>query len=90
MNRMDKIEKINYVLETYFRKENVSQKIPAKDLMSEFIKNGIFEKDYRNGLPIRNLLRDLDKKNELGLIPYVYPERKNKNTNWFFVNRNIE
>lgn len=31
MNRLDKIEKINYVLETYFRKENVSQKIPAKD-----------------------------------------------------------
>lgn len=88
MNRLDKIEKINYVLETYFRKENVSQKIPAKDLMPEFIKNGIFEKDYRNGLPIRNLLRDLDKKNELGLIPYVYPERKHKNTNWFFVDRN--
>ena len=39
---MNKIKSINDVLETYFRKENVSQKIPAKELMQIFIQNGIF------------------------------------------------
>ncbi len=88
MYYMNKIKSINDVLETYFRKENVSQKIPAKELMQIFIQNGIFEKDYKNGLPIRKILRDLDKKKELFLIPYAHPERKDKNTNWFFVNIN--
>jgi hypothetical protein len=52
--------------------------------MPQFIKADIFNKDHRNGLPIRNVLRDLDENNQLGMILYVFPERKAKNTNWFF------
>ena len=41
-------------------------------------------KDKRNGLPLRNLLRQLDEDNLLYLIPQVSVERKDKNRYWFF------
>jgi hypothetical protein len=55
-------------------------------LMPQFIKAGIFEKDHRNGLPIRQLLRDLDEINALDKITSILPERKKVNTNWYFIN----
>lgn len=45
---------------------------------------GIFNKDYREGLPIRKVLRALDTENSLDKIPYVHAERKSKITNWYF------
>jgi hypothetical protein len=54
--------------------------------MPQFIKAGIFEKDHRNGLPIRQLLRDLDEIKALNKIPAIQPERKKVNTKWYFVN----
>ncbi|MBR3980959.1 MAG: hypothetical protein IKJ98_07355 [Bacteroidales bacterium] len=82
MEQSEKISKINQVLDEYFKTH--SQRILAKDLMPEFIKAGIFSEDRKNGLPIRNILRELDKNNELDKIPYVFPDRKKKNTNWYF------
>ena len=82
---MTKIEKINKVLADYFERNKNTEKIPALDLMDEFVAAGIFKSDSeRAGLPIRKILRELDLKNELYLIPYVVAERKQKNTNWFF------
>lgn len=82
---MTKIEKINKVLADYFERNKNVEKIPALDLMDEFVAAGIFKSDSeRAGLPIRKILRELDSKNELYLIPYVIAERKQKNTNWFF------
>ncbi len=82
MIESEKISKINQVLDEYFKTH--SQRILAKDFMPEFIKAGIFPKDNKNGLPIRKLLRELDKKNELDKIPYIFPDRKEINTNWYF------
>ena len=56
----------------------------AKEFMPLFIENGIFNKDYREGLPIRKVLRALDTENSLDKIPYVHAERKSKITNWYF------
>ena len=83
---MMKVEKINQVLADYFEKnKNISQ-IPAKDLMNEFVKAGIFKSDSNNrpGLPIRKLLRELDENKQLNLIPYVVVERKPVNRRWYF------
>lgn len=81
---MDKINRINEVISQYFQLNGGIGIIPAKDLMPYFIKAGIFEKDEKNGLPIRNVLRNLNKANALHRIPYVVAERKNQNTFWFF------
>lgn len=85
MKNEEKIARINEVVTDYFKNNLSVNKILAKDLMPEFIKAGIFNKDYeRKGLPIRNLLRELDNKNELNEIPSLLSERKTKNTNWYF------
>ena len=82
-----KIEKINQVLADYFEKNKSMNRVPAKDMMDYFVGAGIFKEDRKNGYPIRKLLRELDEKNELHLIPYVVAERKIANTNWFFQRR---
>lgn len=85
MDEKTKIARINKVVTGYFKNNPSVNKIPAMNLMPEFIKAGIFNKDYeRKGLPIRNLLRELDRNNELDKIPSLLPERKPKNTNWYF------
>ena len=81
---MDKITQINLVLKDYFTLNKSVKIIPAKEMMSYFVLAGVFPSDQKNGLPIRKILRTLDEKNQLQLIPFVYPERKLKNTSWFF------
>lgn len=81
---MSKISQINKVLQEYFEVNKGISSIPAKDMMPYFILAGVFVKDNKNGLPIRNVLRRLDEKNELHKIPFVSAERKETNTNWFF------
>ncbi len=81
---LDKIPHINKVIQKYFEQNKSESIMPAKDLMPYFVRAGIFLKDEKNGLPIRRILRQLDKANQLSGIPYVIAERKKKNTNWFF------
>lgn len=81
---MDKIAKINIVLEDYFKRNPSGGIILAKDFMPLFISAGIFPADRQNGLPIRRILRQLDETKELHRIPYTIAERKAQNTNWYF------
>lgn len=81
---MEKINQIKLVLREYFELNKSVNSIPAKDMMPYFILAGIFVKDSKNGLPIRNVLRRLDEKNQLHLMPFVYADRKEVNTNWYF------
>lgn len=82
MTTEQRVKEINRVLDLYFKTHN--EQIPALELMQLFVENGIFKKDYSNGLPIRELLRELDSYGELEKIPYVVAERKGTNTNWYF------
>jgi hypothetical protein len=83
---MDKVDKINVVILRFFASQPDLTQIPSKDLMPQFIEAGIFLRDHKNGLPIRNLLRDLDSTGQLSRIPSVFADRKLRNTNWFFTN----
>lgn len=83
MLRTEKINKINCVLSEYFSKHR-GETVRAKEMMAEFIRAGIFTEDRKNGLPIRQFLRELDEEENLNLIPFVLAERKAVNTNWYF------
>lgn len=86
MENLTKISQINQVIASYFKKNPSVTKVQAKELMPYFIAAGIFNKNHRDGLPIRKILRELDESSKLHLIPYVFPERKTTNTYWLFVN----
>lgn len=81
----EKINSINQIINEYFQKHSKDNKVQAKTLMPWLIKAGVFSKDRKEGLPLREVLRDLDKNGQLKLIPSALPERKAKNTNWFFI-----
>lgn len=85
MTTSEKITKINTTLKRYFAVASNPRKVPAKDLMPEFIKAGVFSVDRKGGLPIRSLLRELDNSNMLSAIPYALADRKQVNVNWYFV-----
>jgi hypothetical protein len=87
MADLSKIPAINKVIQEYFESNPSVKQIPAKDLMPYFVKAGIFPADRKGGLPIRDILRTLDRSNQLHKITYVYADRKASNTNWFFVSK---
>lgn len=87
MDKGKNISCINQVIEEYFHKNPNQNKIQAKELMPQFIKASIFNKD-KLSLPIRSLLRSLDEENNLNAIPSALGEKKNTNTNWFFIRPN--
>ncbi|GAK89680.1 hypothetical protein JCM19297_302 [Nonlabens ulvanivorans] len=55
--------------------------------MPILIEKGYFKNDHRYGLHLRNVLRELDEKNLLYLLPQVTVERKEINRYWFFNGR---
>jgi hypothetical protein len=77
------IIKMGYVIQAFLEKEKLIDAKP-KHLMPILIEKGFFKKDHRDGLPLREILRDLDSNNELYLLPQVRADRKDKNVSWFF------
>lgn len=82
---MHRAGRIDQVVRDYFDSHPSVSEIPAKDLMPLFIEKGIFLKDHRNGLPIRQLLRELDAAEQLYLMEPVKVIRRSVNRNWYFV-----
>lgn len=85
------IIQISKDIQDYLEKELLKDTKP-KNLMPMLIEKGYFNKDHREGLPLREILRDLDSRNKLYLIPQVRVDRKEVNRNWFFnpVNKSIQ
>jgi len=81
----ENIAQINKVIAAYFKKNPKTDWIAAKEIMPALIQAGIFRKDHKNGLPLRRVLRALDKENALDKIPFVHAERKPENTYWYLV-----
>ena len=77
------IIKMGYVIQEFLKKEKLVDAKP-KDLMPILIEKGYFNIDHREGLPLRKILRELDDREELHLLPQVRAEKKDVNTLWFF------
>lgn len=77
------IVKMGYAIQKYLEKSGIKSAKPA-ELMEPLIELGFFEKDHREGLPLRDVLRDLNETNKLYLLPQVKKELKTKNIWWSF------
>lgn len=86
----ERIQAINSVLRAYFADKTNPRQVPALELMGLFINKGIFNKDHRNVLPIRKILRKLNNEGCLHDIPYARGELKQKNIYWTFVDVNAD
>lgn len=81
----DRIAQINNVIERYFDTHTNKDWIPVKDIMPDLIQAGVFTKDNKKGLPLRKVLRNLDKANNLKAIPFVHAERTENAVYWYLV-----
>jgi hypothetical protein len=81
----DNIDKINEVITEFFKTSSKADWVPAKLIMPDLIKAGVFIKDEKNGMPLRRVFRELDKDNELTKIPNLHAERSGENTYWYLV-----
>jgi hypothetical protein len=59
--------------------------MPVAHMMPYFVLAGIFKKDDPKGIAIKSLLRKLDSKQKLSLIPFAQAVKINIRTRWFFV-----
>ena len=84
-NIEDKAAQINIVIENYFNTNTDRNWIPAKEIMSDLVKAGVFNKDQKKGLPLRKFLRALDKDNLLNTIPSIHAERSETAVYWYIV-----
>jgi len=82
--------KINEEVDSYFESNPDLDFFPAKKLMPSLIDAGVFDRDRKNGLPLRQKLKTLDENDELSLIPRVYPERFGQDTYWYFLRENAQ
>ena len=83
----DIIAKINEVVKAYFNAHSEKDWVAAKEIMPDLIKAGVFTKDNKKGLPLRKVLRALDKEKALDKIPFVHAERKESNVYWYLVRK---
>lgn len=88
-NTEDKVTQINKVIENYFNTNTDKNWIPAKEIMSDLVKAGVFNKDQKKGLPLRKILRALDKDNLLNTIPSVHAERTETAIYWYIVRAGV-
>ncbi|MEP4781263.1 MAG: hypothetical protein ABJZ18_09830 [Algibacter sp.] len=81
----ENLKKINDVISHYFDTNTSVDWIPVKVIMPALIEAGVFTKDKKKGMPIRKILRELDKESTLTKIPTVHAERRPESVYWYFV-----
>lgn len=86
--KIHKAGRIDQVIRDFFNDNSSVKEVLAKELMPLFIDKNLFNKNQRDGLPIRNFLRELDMENKLDLIQHCKVSRNNKNRNWYFIRNN--
>lgn len=76
--------RIDQCVRDHFAANPSIKEVQAKELMPRFIGKGIFKSNHRDGLPIRNFLRELDAARKLNLLSHCKVVRKAVNRNWYF------
>ena len=71
---------IDQIVFDYFKLNPKVKEVQAKDLMDEFVKAGVFTKNYKDGLPIED-------SNQLDLFKKSTLIRNQENKYWYFIKK---
>lgn len=83
-SRIARAKEIDGFIQKWFERTGEERAKP-KDVMPFLVKHGVFTKDYREGLPLRKVLRELDRSGDLQIMKTVHFEQRKKNKLWFFL-----
>lgn len=85
--KLHKIARIDQTVHDYFTQHPAKKEVPARELMPLFIANGVFFKNERRGMAIRNLLNRLHTADKLHLLSQCNVVRSEENRHWYFVRK---
>ena len=82
------VKQMSIDIQTYLVENNLTR-VKTKDMMPFLIEKGYFLHDRKKGYPLRQVLNDLNKSEELHLLPQAAPElleieNKKPSTYWYF------
>lgn len=85
------VKKMSEDIQAYLVENNL-ERVKTKDMMPFLIEKGYFPHDRKKGYPLRQILNDLEKSEELALLPQAAPEKlevvkdksKKISTYWYF------
>jgi len=82
------VKQMSADIQTYLVENNLSR-VKSNDLMPLLIEKGYFEHNRKKGYPLRQVMNDLKKSEELHLMPQAAPEvleleNKKTSTYWYF------
>ncbi len=77
MKSEEEIIEMGYCIQNFLDNTSLDT-VKPKDLMPELIEKGFFNKDHRNSLPLRNILREIEANDKLFLLPQVSFQQKAK------------
>lgn len=83
-------QRINESVDAYFQAHTDIQWFAAKRIMPDLVKKGVFSRDIKNGMPLRQVLRALDSSGQLEQIPRAHGERFGLDIYWYFVREGCE
>jgi len=86
----DILDKINEVLKTFFDDNAEVNCIALKNVMPLMVQNAVFAKDIRKGLPLRKVLRALEKEGKLSEVPLAYAHKVEQDIYWYFRRPNTD
>lgn len=78
---------IDQIVADYFKLHPKVKEVQAKDLMQDFVKGGVFAKDYKDGLPLRDFLKKVEESNSLNLFKKSKLIRKEEDKYWYFMKK---
>lgn len=84
------VQAINEVVDAYFIANPEVDCFAANKLMPLLVEKGVFNVDKKNGLPLRQVLREMDKNKELESLPRLFAERIEPNVFWYFLREGAE
>lgn len=81
------VKKMSADIQAYLVENNL-ERVKSKDMMPFLIEKGYFPHDRKKGYPLRQIMTDLKKSEELDLMPQAQPEilevDKKTSTYWYF------
>lgn len=78
-----RVARIDCAIQIFLRRHDLTECQPPQ-VMPFLVEMGIFSSDNKRGRPLRDLLRELDDKDMLYLMPGLVVERKRRIRRWHF------
>lgn len=82
-----KAGEMDQIVFDYFKLHPKLKEIQVKDLMEIFVSSGVFSKDYKDGLPLRDFLKKIEENNSLDLFKQIKLIRKAEDKYWYFLKK---